>query len=142
MAKTLIRWRPGVFAPFDFGDLFQMFAPEIRIEEFVEDSTYTMRAELPGIDPDTDVDVTVEDGMLRMQVERTTEKREKVHSEFHYGKFVRTVALPLGAVEDTATATYADGILKITVKLGEPKVAGRHIVVETPKPRAVKTKAA
>jgi HSP20 family protein len=141
MAKTLTRWRPSMLTPFDFGDLFQLFAPEIRVEEFVEGDHYTMRAELPGIDPEKDVNVTLADGMLKMEVERAEEKHEKVHSEFHYGRFVRTVALPLGALEDSASATYANGILEITVKIGEPKEAGRHIMIETPKP-AAKAKAA
>jgi HSP20 family molecular chaperone IbpA len=130
-----------MFAPFDFGDLFQLFAPEIRVEEFVKDGEYVMRAELPGVDPDKDVEVTVVDGMLKVQVERADEKHEKVHSEFHYGRFVRTVALPLGAMEDTTTAVYANGILEITVKVGEPKEAGRHIAIETPKPKTIKAKA-
>jgi HSP20 family molecular chaperone IbpA len=112
------------------------------VEEHIDDGMYTMRAELPGVDPDKDVEITVEDGVLRVQAERTEEKHKKVHSEFHYGKFVRTVVLPRGAVEDTATATYTDGILEITVKIGEPKEAGRRIVIETPKPKAVKAKAA
>lgn len=141
MAKTLTRWRPGMFAPFGFGDFFQLLAPEIRVEEFVTEGLYTMRAEIPGVDPDKDVEVAITDGMLKVQVERTEEKHEKVHSEFHYGKFVRTVALPLGAMEDSTTAVYTNGILEITVKLGEPKEAGRHIPIETPKPKAVKTKA-
>jgi HSP20 family protein len=142
MAKTLTRWRPSMLAPFDFGDLFQLFAPEIRVEEFVTDGLYTMRAELPGVDPEKDVEVTIADGMLKVHVERTEEKHDKVHSEFHYGTFVRTVALPLGAMDDTTTAVYTNGILEITVKLGEPREAGRHIAIETPKPKTIKTKAA
>jgi HSP20 family protein len=142
MAKTLTRWRPGLFAPFDFGDFFQLFALAIPVEEFVTDGLYTMRAEIPGVDPAKDVEVTIVDGLLKVQVERTEERHEKVHSEFHYGKFVRTVAVPLNAMEDTAIATYTDGVLEITMKVGELKEAGRRIAIETPKPKAVKTKAA
>lgn len=143
MAKTLTRWRPGAFAKFDFGDLFQLFAPEFRVEEFVTDGLYTLHAELPGVDPTKDVEVTVAGGMLKVRVERTAEKHEKAHSEFRYGTSVRTVTLPTAAVEDTATATYADGILEVTLKLSEPEEnGGRRIPIGAPKPKAVKTKAA
>jgi HSP20 family protein len=133
-----------MYTPFDFGfgDLFSLFAPEIRVEEYIADGMYTMRAELPGVDPDKDVKVTVEDSVLRVQVERTEEMHEKVHSEFHYGKFARAVTLPAGAVEDTATAIYTDGILEVMVKVGEPREVSRRIVIGRPKARAVKAKAA
>jgi hypothetical protein len=81
-------------------------------------------------------------GMLKLKVERLEEKHEKVRSEFRYGRLERTMVLPLGAVEDNATATYVNGILEITVKVGEPKEAGRHILIEMPKPRTVKARAA
>jgi HSP20 family protein len=142
MAKTLARWRLGMFTPFDFGDLFQMFVSEIRVEEYLDEDRFTVRAEIPGMDPEKDVEVTVVDGMLKIGVERAAEKHEKVHSEFHYGRFARTVALPIGAVEESATATYTNGILEITFKVGEPKETGRHIVIEMTKPKAIKTKAA
>ena len=38
----------------------------IRIEEFREDGTLVIRADLPGIDPDKDVELTVADGMLHI----------------------------------------------------------------------------
>src|SRR5690606_15127534 len=35
----------------------------IRVEEFAEDGELVVRAELPGIDPDKDVEVTVDEGV-------------------------------------------------------------------------------
>lgn len=143
MATTLARWRESFLAPMDTV-LFPFVTPEIKIEQLVEEGEFIVRAELPGLDPDTDVTVSVEDGMLRIQAERTEEKREKAHSEFHYGRMVRTVTLPPGAREETTTARYAKGILEIRLTLGEPKPAGRQIEIEvvhepetkpTPKPK-------
>jgi HSP20 family molecular chaperone IbpA len=36
----------------------------IRVEDKIEDGHYVIRAEIPGIDPDKDVKITVEDDML------------------------------------------------------------------------------
>ena len=41
-----------------------------RVEEFREGSTAVIRAELPGIDPEADVELTVVDDTLRLRAER------------------------------------------------------------------------
>jgi HSP20 family protein len=137
MALTLARWRDNIFAPFEPGGLFPFVAPEIRIEQVVEEGQYIIRAEIPGVDPTKDIDVSVESGVVSIQAERMEEKREKARSEFHYGKLVRTIPLPLGAVAESATATYAHGILEVAFTLAEPPQTGRHLVIdvapETPK---------
>jgi HSP20 family protein len=103
--------------------------PTIRIEEFLEEDEFVVRAELPGVDPEKDVQVTVEDGILQIKVERTEEHKEKGHSEFHYGSFFRTVTLPPGAKVDGIKARYETGILEIRVGVGEPAAKGREIPV-------------
>lgn len=140
MATALVRWRPGMFAPFDFGGLFPAFAPEIRVEEFIEDGQYMVRAEIPGVDPEKEVEITVIDGTLKIHVERSEEKREKAHSEFHYGRLMRSMTLPPGAMEDSAVAKYTNGILEISFKLGEPQKPGRRIAIEVPKGKGGKVK--
>jgi HSP20 family molecular chaperone IbpA len=47
----------------------------IRIEEFREDGALVIRADLPGIDPDQDVELTVSGGMLHIQAERREEEK-------------------------------------------------------------------
>jgi HSP20 family protein len=93
--------------------------PEMRIEEFAEDGRIVVRAELPGIDPDRDVEITVADHTLTIRAERTreeqVEEKDGFRSEFAYGSFVRTMPLPTGATEDDITATYRDGILEVQV---------------------------
>lgn len=109
--------------------LFPFLAPTIRIEEFLEGDTYVVRAELPGVDPAKDVTVTYADGELRLNVVRTTEQKDRTHSEFHYGSFYRSVPLPAGAREDTIAAEYADGILTIKVLVGEVETTGKPIPI-------------
>jgi HSP20 family protein len=91
----------------------------IKVEEFVEDGTVVIRAELPGIDPDEDVDITVADGVLHVvatREERSEEERpEGYRSEFHYGSLERHIRLPEGAEADDITATYRDGILEVRI---------------------------
>ncbi|MET7768329.1 Hsp20/alpha crystallin family protein [Nocardia sp. NPDC005366] len=98
----------------------------IRVEDETADGKYLVRAELPGLDPDKDVTVTVHDGLLTIKAERSERQETKGRTEFSYGSFVRSVALPEGANEDDIAATYEKGILTIAVPLvtteaAEPK---------------------
>lgn len=90
-------------------------SPHVRVEDYIDDDSYVLRAELPGIDPENDVEVTVEDDMLTIRGERHEESREKNRREFHYGSFRRTVTLPKGALADDVTASYDDGVLEVRV---------------------------
>jgi HSP20 family protein len=95
----------------------------IRVEEYREDGTLVIRADLPGIDPDKDVELTVSDGMLHIKAERREEeKREEkgyVRQEVRYGSLSRSLPLPEGVTEADITASYKDGVLEIRVP--EPK---------------------
>jgi HSP20 family protein len=91
----------------------------LRLEDEHKDGVYEVRAELPGVDPTDDIEVTVHDGRLTIKAERTQTSESNGHSEFSYGSFVRTVALPAGADEDDINATYDRGILTVTVPLAE-----------------------
>ncbi|HEU4544224.1 MAG TPA: Hsp20/alpha crystallin family protein [Jiangellaceae bacterium] len=103
----------------------------IRLEEFTEEGRYVLRAELPGIDPEKDVEVTVSDGMLTIHGERKEEEKEGRRTEFRYGSFTRSIALPAGADEYNVTAVYDKGVLEITVGLKEPAETKHTIKVET-----------
>src|SRR3954453_18249451 len=63
----------------------------IRVEEMVDGNTLVVRAELPGVDPEKDVDVTVADGVLTIKGERQEKSEHKdkgsYRSEFRYGSF-------------------------------------------------------
>ena len=89
----------------------------LQIEEELTDDTMVIRAELPGIDPDKDVEITVADGVLNLRAERRYEKTEeekgRTRSEFRYGSFTRAVGVPRELSVDDVKASYKDGILEV-----------------------------
>lgn len=87
----------------------------IRIEESMKDDVFQVRAELPGFDPDSDIHVTAENGVLTITAQRESSETGKGHSEFRYGSFTRSRTLPAGADADKITAEYTNGILEVTV---------------------------
>jgi len=102
----------------------------IRIEDYTEDGHYVVRAEIAGIDPEKELEVSVGAGYLSIRVERSGQLDGKHRSEFRYGSFSRTLELPPGADADDVTADYANGILTIKVAVkGEPKEAVKRIPV-------------
>jgi HSP20 family molecular chaperone IbpA len=100
----------------------------ISVEAHFEDGAYVVRAELPGIDPEKDVEVTIADGALTIRAERGEETKEKHHSEFRYGSFSRTLNLPEGAKPDKTTASYSGGILTVRVETAKSEKALVHKV--------------
>src|SRR4051794_36902369 len=104
LLPELTDWFESAF-PFGLRGPFEQ--QRIRIEEYTEDGHFVVRAELPGVDPEKDVELTVESGMLTIQAKRSEQKADKERSEFRYGSFVRSIPLPAGANEDDITATYA-----------------------------------
>lgn len=81
-----------------------------------------VRAEIPGIDA-KDLDVQVGRDTVTITGETRQEKQAEDrgiwHSEFRYGKFQRTIPLPVAVENEQVEANYKDGILTLTL----PKVA-------------------
>jgi HSP20 family protein len=117
--SDLSKWTPSdMLEPvrrFLDGDL--TMAPSIKIEQFQEGTTLVVRAEVPGIEPERDVDVSVSEGMLNIAVQREEKSEHKsktgYRSEFRYGSSMRSIALPAGVKEQDITATYKDGVLEV-----------------------------
>ncbi|GFG76263.1 14 kDa antigen [Mycobacterium botniense] len=103
----------------------------MRLEDEMKKGCYEVRAELPGIDPAKDVDITVHDGLLTIKAERSEKKEFNGRSEFAYGSFERTVSLPAGANEDGIEASYDKGILTVSVPVAEAKPAEKHVKVKS-----------
>ena len=101
----------------------------MRLEDEVKDGRYEVRAEIPGVDPAKDIDITLRDGQLTIKAERSEKKEFDGRSEFSYGSFVRTVSLPTGADEDDVKATYDKGILTVSVAIAESKPAEKHVPI-------------
>jgi HSP20 family protein len=99
----------------------------MRLEEFADGGHLVVRAELPGVDPEKDVAITVEDGLLTISGERRSEtkgeEKGRHFSEMQYGSFSRTIPLPEGVSEKDVTASYHDGILEVRLTVTEPAPA-------------------
>jgi HSP20 family protein len=95
----------------------------MRVEELVEGNRLVVRAELPGVDPEKDVDVTIRGNSLRIDAQRQERKEEKekggYRTEFRYGSFSRTIPLPEGVTGQDIEATYTDGVLEVRVPVPE-----------------------
>lgn len=109
----------------------------LRIEESRSDGTLTIRAEMPGIDPKTDVDIAVLDGILTISAERREKHEESAEgsfrSEFRYGSFMRQIPLPAECSLEDIHATYDDGILEVRVPVDGEKPRAQHIEVQSAK---------
>lgn len=89
----------------------------IRLEELREGDELVVRAELPGVDPEQDIEITVDRGVLTISAERKETSEEKksgsYRSEFRYGHFERQIRLPEGTSPDVISATYRDGVVEV-----------------------------
>jgi HSP20 family protein len=83
---------------------------------FTGNGDLVVRAELPGIDPGKDVQVTLADGevVIRGERKRTEEiSQERYYrSEASYGAFQRHIPVPKGTTDADIEATYDKGVLK------------------------------
>ena len=142
MSKLAVQNRPRSIFP-ELSELFEGFPSwahlrpafgthAIPVEDEVKDGSYVLRAEIPGVDPAKDVDITVRNGVLTIKAERSEKQESNGRSEFSYGSFVRSVALPAGADEDEIHATYDRGILTVSVPLSEDQPSEKRVeVIET-----------
>ena len=94
------------------------WAPEIDV--FEKDNRLITRIDLPGLKKE-DVKIEVTDGYLAISGERKSEAEEKKDNYFRcereYGSFYRAVPLPEGIKAEAITATFADGVLEVSVPL-------------------------
>ena len=107
-----------------------MVAQAFRVEEAVQDDRYVIRAELPGLDPEKDIEVTVGGGTLTIHAERRQEDSGPERSEFRYGSLTRTVRLPDKIDAKDVTARYGKGILEISLPVPEAKPDGNRVTIE------------
>jgi len=123
-----------------FGDLSDWFEAEfplrpghmIRVEDFLGENEYVVRAELPGLEVEKDIQVSVTNGLLTIHAERQEQTQSRTRTEFRYGVLQRSVRLPANADEAKIKAGYDKGILQITVPLTASQPTGRQVPVTTP----------
>lgn len=93
---------------------FAVGTPAVDLWETDKDVMVT--AELPGVDPDN-VEISVTENTLSLsgeaRVEEEVKDRNFIRRERSYGKFSRTLSLPVPVKPDEAEASSKDGILEI-----------------------------
>jgi HSP20 family protein len=93
-----------------------LLTPSIDVKE--TDKGIEIEAELPGVD-EKDIQVTLEDDVLTIKGEKKLEKEESrkgyYMSERSYGSFLRTLQVPAGIDAEKVAATFAKGVLKVTL---------------------------
>jgi HSP20 family protein len=116
------------FAPVEAGTLF------IPVDVLTRGDDLVVRVEIPGIDPERDVEVTVQSGMLSIRGERRqqrTEDGDRYHRiERSYGSFQRTIPLPEGVTEQDIHATYQNGVLEVVVPRAAQLGAAKKVPVQ------------
>ena len=106
--------------PFLAGQMF-------RLEESIRDDRYVIRAELPGLDPETDIEVTVDGRILTIRAER----RQQDNGPYRVGVPLRIAGprgqAPPGSIAADVTARYDKGVLEISVPVRVIKPEGTRI---------------
>ena len=101
-----------------------------RLEETIQDNRYIIRAELPGLDPENEIEVTVDGRLLTIRGERRRQDNGPNRSEFRYGSLARAVRLPARVDAADVTARYDKGVLEVSFPLRVVKPAGTQIPIE------------
>ena len=104
--------------------------PNVEVKE--NDKHYTLTVELPGLD-EKDVKVTVDDDVVSITGEKKVERTdEKTHyTERSYGSFTRSFSLPADADRNGITASFAKGVLTLTIgKATNPVPHGKQIEIK------------
>jgi HSP20 family protein len=110
-----------------FGDLpTESKVPPIDVQEM--DDQVVVKATMPGIKPE-DIEVTVENGMLKIYGE-SKEERDETKGTWHlversYGSVSRSIMLPAAVTEDAAEAKLEDGVLEVRLPKAAPSAQTR-----------------
>ena len=108
------------------------------IDVFEKDNRLVTKVDLPGLKKE-DVKVELAEGYLVISGERKTEAEEKkddfYRCEREYGSFYRAVPMPDGVKAEDIKASFADGVLEVSLPLPvRGKVGARTIEIqEAPK---------
>jgi HSP20 family protein len=103
------RWEP-------FHEMVTLQSRVPPVDVYEDENGIQLRMEVPGID-EKDIDIRLENSVLTVSGERKIEKEEKQenfhHIERHYGTFSRSFTLPNTVDNESVTASYDNGLLKI-----------------------------
>lgn len=125
-------WRPLIDLEKEWDALFHLprlldkdsefpFRPSMDVARANGDMIVT--AELPGIDPDKDLEITVDDDYLIIKGEKSEEKEQTEEDRYtherRFGEFIRRIPVPEGVDAEKISADYVKGVLTVTVRLPE-----------------------
>ncbi|WP_435064529.1 archaeal heat shock protein Hsp14 [Halobaculum sp. EA56] len=125
------------FGRMDWGDLDGVRRSGIDVDVAEYDDEIAVMADLPGFAKE-DIDLTVRDGVLTIRAEREISSDEGddagayLRRERRAESMRRSITLPAEVREDEASATYANGVLTVTlpkVHADEGEDDGHHIDV-------------
>jgi len=105
---------------------------------FREGDHYVLAVDLPGVDPGS-IDVSCEDRTLTIRAERTPRSAEGrwLLRERTSGTVARQVTLGRGLALDRISASYADGVLTLTIPVSEDARPRRIEVSHTQRPTEI-----
>lgn len=116
------------FDPFqEFDRLFAQVASAERaaatmpMDLYRSGDHYVLHVDLPGADPGT-IDVNVEDRTLTIRAQRTPRTEQDVQwlaKERPVGTYARQLTVGRGLALDAISATYADGVLTLSIPVAE-----------------------
>ena len=102
------------------GSLTSSWIPACDV--FEDQDAVKIVAEVPGVRPE-DVKISLENNLLTIRGEKrqqAEEKTERVHRyERSYGSFERTFSLPTTVDPEKIDASYANGLLTVTIPKAE-----------------------
>jgi len=100
------------------GALMDVRSPRVMpMDLYREGDHYVLSADMPGIDPGS-VDIDVDGQLLTIRAERTMANHENVKwitRERMAGSFLRQLNLGQGIDVEKISATYANGVLSVTI---------------------------
>ena len=100
--------------------LFSGWTPVLDLYD--DKDSFSVMVELPGMKKE-DIQLSIHDGVLTVSGERKHEyeakEGETFRSERYFGKFQRSVTLPVAVDERKVKATYTDGVLHIDLPKAE-----------------------
>src|ERR1700754_1996193 len=98
------------------GRTFPRWVPAMDLVE--TDGAFVLKADLPGLS-ESDVNIEVEENVLTISGERKSEHQDRkagyYRVERSYGSFRRSLTLPEGVEAEAVKATFANGVLEVTV---------------------------
>jgi HSP20 family protein len=117
------------FVPTTFRSLMRPLGePTIPLEVQELNDSYLVTAEMPGVKKE-DIDISITGSQLTVSAEAKHEKMASDAKEWcnerWYGKYSRTIQLPVEIEEKGADASYADGVLHLTLPKKASSVAKR-----------------